>query len=387
MFSQRSGFDRGPNRVAIALQEVRRSGRALIDLTLSNPTLAQLPYDAEALSAALHHRESVTYRPESLGLLSAREAIARYHSDQGLSIRPDRICLTASTSEAYAYLLKLLCDPEDHVLVPQPSYPLFEHLVTLESVRLKPYRLRYEGQWRIDLDEIKRSINERTRAIVVVSPNNPTGSFIKRDELEALSELSIPLISDEVFAGYPLVDDPTRVQSALLTDQTLVFSLFGLSKLAALPQLKLSWLCINGPEPQVIEARERLELIADTFLSVNTTVQLAMSRILKSYHRVSDAIRARTKRNLDKLRRLECAASLLDLEGGWYATLQLPNIKSDEKWAIELVQEEGVSVYPGYFFDFEQPSVVVISLIVPDALFDQGVQRLAARVDAAVKIG
>jgi len=387
VFSQRSGFDRGPNRVAIALQEARQSDRALIDLTLSNPTLAHLPYDAEALSRALHHRESLAYRPEPLGLLSAREAIASHHKDRGVSIRPDRICLTASTSEAYAYLLKLLCDPEDDVLVPQPSYPLFEHLATLESVRLKPYRLRYEEQWRIDIDEIKRSTTERTRAIVVVSPNNPTGSYVKRDELEALGELAVPIISDEVFAGYPLVDDPTRVESALQTDQTLVFSLFGLSKLAALPQLKLSWLCINGPEPQVLEARERLELIADTFLSVNTAVQLAVPRILKSYHRLSDAIRARTQRNLDKLRRLQCAASLLDLEGGWYATLQLPNIKSDEKWAVELVQKAGVSVYPGYFFDFEQPSVVVISLIVPEALFDQGVQRLAARVDVATKIG
>jgi alanine-synthesizing transaminase len=377
VFSQRSGVDRGRNRVAIALEKARRSGRVLIDLTLSNPTTAQLPYEVKALLGALHDGGVLAYRPDPLGALSAREAIAGHHSNRGISIHPDRIFLTASTSDAYAYLLKLLCDPEDDVLVPQPSYPLFEHLAKLESVQLKPYRLHYDGQWRIDIDEIK---------IVVVSPNNPTGSFVKRNELGELSALGLTLISDEVFSSYPLVDDPTRVQSALETDQALVFSLFGLSKLAALPQLKLSWLCINGPEPLVAEARERLELIADTFLSVNTAVQLALPRILKIYQPVSDAIRARMKRNLDKLRRLECAASLLDVEGGWYATLQLPNIKSDEQWAVELVQEDGVSVYPGYFFDYEQPSVTVVSLIVPEALFDEGIQRLAARVDAAVKI-
>ncbi len=370
----------------MAWEEARQSGRALIDLTLSNPTSAQLPYEAKTLLGALHDRDMLAYRPDPLGLRSAREAIASHHFDQGISINPERILLTASTSDAYAYLLKLLCDPEDHVLVPQPSYPLFEHLARLESIQLKPYRLRYHGHWRIDLDEIKRSVAERTRAIVLVSPNNPTGSFVKRSELDAISALGLPLISDEVFSSYPLVDDPTRVLSALQTDQTLVFSLFGLSKLAALPQLKLSWLCINGPEPLVAEARERLELIADTYLSVNTAVQLALPRILETHQPVSDAIRARLKRNLEKLRCLECAASLLDVEGGWYATLQLPNIKSDEQWAVELLREDGVSVYPGYFFDYEQPSAVVISLIVPEALFDEGVQRLITRVDAAVKI-
>lgn len=386
MFSQRSGVDRGRNRVAIALEEVRQSGRALIDLTLSNPTLARLPYDADALLEALHSRESIVYRPDPLGLLSAREAIANHHSDQGISIHPDRIFLTASTSEAYAYLLKLLCDPGDEVLIPQPSYPLFEHLANLESVQLKPYRLRYNDQWRIDIDEIKSSTTERTRAIILVSPNNPTGSFVKRDELDAISELGLPLISDEVFSNYPLENDSTRIQSALQTEKNLVFSLFGLSKLAALPQLKLSWLCMSGPAQLVEETRERLELIADTFLSVNTAVQLALPRVLEISRPVSDAIRVRTKRNLEKLRRLDWAASLLHVEGGWYATLRLPNIKSDERWAVELIREDGVSVYPGYFFDYEQPSLVVVSLLVPEALFDEGVQRFVARVDAATKI-
>jgi alanine-synthesizing transaminase len=379
VFSRRTGIDRGRNRLAVALEEARRASSPIIDLTLSNPTQAQLPYNAEELLQALRDPEVIFYRPDPFGLLSAREAIASDMAKQGLSIHPERILLTASTSDAYAYLLKLLCDPDDEVLVPQPSYPLFEHLANLESVRLRPYRIQYDGQWHVDIDEIKRSLTQNTRAILLVSPNNPTGSFLKRDELHQLSRLGLPLICDEVFSSYPLIDDTQRITSAIESDETLVFSLFGLSKLVGLPQLKLSWTCINGPRALVEEARERIELIADTYLSVGTQVQLAVPRLLNMAQPVSDAIRDRTKRNLAQLRQMNSASSLLHVEGGWYATLRLPNIKTDEQWALDLLEKDGVSVYPGYFFDYEEPSVIVVSLIVPETLFTEGARRLAQR--------
>ncbi|MBN1652546.1 MAG: pyridoxal phosphate-dependent aminotransferase [Deltaproteobacteria bacterium] len=387
LFSHRSGVNRGPNRLTVALEQERQKKRDIIDLTLSNPTLARLPFDAQALLDALSNRDLLVYRPDPLGLRSAREAVASHISESGLSTSADRIVLTASTSDAYAYLIKLFCDPGDELLVPKPSYPLFEHLARLEAVRLKPYPLRYDGLWHIAIDEVEAALTRRTKAIVVVSPNNPTGSFLKRDELDALSKLGLPLISDEVFSSYPLINDRTRVRSALESDQTLVFALFGLSKLAALPQLKLAWICIGGPETLAEEARERLELIADTFLSVGTAIQLAVPQILKIYQPVSDAIRRRTKRNLDALSDLDWPVSLFHLEGGWYASLKLPNIESDEQWALDFLNKDQVCVYPGYFFDYERSSVIVISLLVAEPIFDEGLRRLAARVGATVKKG
>lgn len=384
MFAQRTGICRERNDIAVALENAGRQKRPIIDLTLSNPTLAELAYDVERLTAALCDREVVFYRPEPFGIRSAREEIARRLASQGIAAHPDRTVLTASTSEAYGYLFKLLCEPGDALLAPQPSYPLFEHLANLESVELQPYRLRYDGKWRLDIEEIKKACTERTRAILVVSPNNPTGSFLKRGELEALSRLGLPIISDEVFSSYPFSDDCSRAQSALECDAVLVFSLFGLSKLAALPQLKLSWTCINGPRLLVEEACERLELIADTYLSVGTQVQLALPRLFEIGRPVSDAIRTRTLRNLCELRAAVSArtdVNLLDVEGGWYATLRLPYGRTDEQWALEFLEKQAVSVYPGYFFDFDEPSLVVVSLLVPEQSFDEGIERILKSID------
>lgn len=383
MFSNRSGFDRQRNLLAAAQEEAARAGRSIIDLTISNPTLAELPYEKQQVLKAFRDPQALSYRPDPLGMLSAREVIARYMAERGIAIDARHILLTAGTSDAYAYLFKLLCDPGDQVFVPQPSYPLFEHLACLESVTPVPYRLHYNGRWLVSIDEIKKSLSPRVKALLIVSPNNPTGSFLKRDELRAIGELGLPIISDEVFSSYPLIEDATRVTSALECEQTLVFSLFGLSKLAALPQVKLSWMCCNGPRRLVDEALARLEIIADTFLAVGAPVQLALPRLLAAGEKTAEAIRVRTRRNLERLRSLEPAIELLNVEGGWYATLRLPEVKSDEEWALDLLNKDQVNVYPGYFFDFEEPSLIVTSLLTSEPLFDEGIRRLQARVAAS----
>jgi aspartate/methionine/tyrosine aminotransferase len=273
--------------------------------------------------------------------------------------------------------------------VPAPSYPLFEHLATFESVRLVPYALAYDGGWHVDLPSVRSAIEPRTRAILVVSPNNPTGSYLKKDELAALAATGLPIVSDEVFARYPLRDDPTRATTALEAADTasLVFSMGGLSKLAALPQMKLAWTVIGGRDPGVVrDALARLELIADSFLSVSAPVQHALPTLLATCPTAESAIRARTRANLARLRARHAtagrAATLLDCEGGWYATVRLPRTKSEEAWALELLERDGVYVHPGHFFDFASEAYVVVSLLTPEARFDDGVARLLARVDA-----
>jgi aspartate/methionine/tyrosine aminotransferase len=383
MFSSRSSFDLTPNRVSVALARARASGRTILDLTESNPTLAGIPYDVESVRAALAMPGSLRYEPAPFGIPGAREAVARELSARGLEVPPSRVVLTASTSEAYAFLFKLLADPEDEVLVPVPSYPLFEHLARLESVRAVPYRLAYDGVWHVDLASVRRAVSERTRAIVVVSPNNPTGSYLKRDELRALASLHLPIVSDEVFAGFPLRDDDRRARSSLHEGASaLVFSLGGLSKLAALPQLKLAWIAVGGPSEQVEAALARLEVIADAFLSVGAPVQHALSALLASRATAEEAIRRRTRDNLAQLRAsvVGSAASLLDVEGGWAATLHLPHTQSEESWVLALLEKEAVYVHPGHFFDYEEEAYIVVSLLTPEQALREGVQRIVGRV-------
>jgi alanine-synthesizing transaminase len=295
------------------------------------------------------------------------------------------VVLTASTSEAYAFLFKLLCDPGDEVLVPVPSYPLFEHLARLETVRAVPYRIAYDGAWHLDVSSVRSAVGPRTRAISVVTPNNPTGSYVKRDELAALAALGLPIVSDEVFAGYSLDPrpDPTRAASALEAEGALVFALGGLSKLAALPQMKLAWIALGGDAGLVDPALARLEVIADAFLSVGAPVQHALPSLLASRGGVTSAIVARTRENLAFLRgALEGkAVSVLEVEGGWYATLRLPRTQAEEQWALSLLEQDGVYVHPGHFFDFESEAYLVASLLTPGPVFRDGIQRLVARVE------
>ena len=387
-FSTRSAHEGAKNALAVAKDALVATGRPWIDLTVSNPTRAGIAYDTGAVLAALADRRSVIYEPEPFGLPAAREAVSR---ELGGRVPPERIALTASTSEAYAFLFKLLCDPGDDVLVPQPSYPLFEHLARFESVQLVPYRLAYDGRWHVDLDSLRRARGPRTRAILAVSPNNPTGSYTKRDELAAMAELGLPLVSDEVFATYSLVDDPRRASTVLevagLASGPLVFALGGLSKLAALPQMKLAWIAAGGPKGEVDAALERLELIADSFLSVGTPVQHALPALLASRGPAERAIQARTRANLATLRGLVgegSAATVLDVEGGWYATVRLPRVQSEERWAVDLLEQDGVYVHPGHFFDFEEEAHVVLSLLTPGEAFAEGARRIVARVGESV---
>jgi alanine-synthesizing transaminase len=369
------------------LDERRAAGLSILDLTESNPTSAGFAYPSDAILSALADPRSLRYEPDAAGLPAARAAVSRYYSSAlGGNVSPDRILLTASTSEAYAFVFKLLADPGDEVLVPSPSYPLFDYLAALDSVRVVQYPLVYQGGWAIDFDALGSSITSRSRAIVLVNPNNPTGSFLKQFELNSLLALclehNLPLISDEVFADYAFQDQSPLVRSLTGIDEILTFCLSGLSKVAALPQLKLGWIVAGGPPPHREKAFERLELIADTYLSVSAPVQWAAPVLLGLRVEMQRQILARVLANRTFLASQIGPASpwkLLSTEGGWYAVLEAPRIQSEEDWVLNLLNEDGVLVQPGFFFDFVREAFLVISLLTPEDVFREGVRRILAR--------
>jgi hypothetical protein len=391
MFSSRIPARLEPNRHHHAVERLRAAGRPLIDLTESNPTRVGIDYPPDLLSV-LSAPEALIYEPRPFGLPSAREAVARAFAAERRDVPPDRIVLAASTSEAYSLLFKLLCDPGDEVLVPRPSYPLFEYLTALDGVRATPYALEYHGSWSIDMDSVAAALTPATRAILVVNPNNPTGSYLERDELDALADVcrerEMALIGDEVFFDYAIRTPPDAVR---VLDQrgALAFSLGGLSKSAGLPQLKLGWIGVSGPPDTVSAAMARLEIICDTYLSVSTPVQVAARALL-------DAGAARRAAILDRVVRNHAAlvaaagrhpsTDALIVEGGWYAVLQVPAVRPEEELALALLERDGVIVHPGYFFDFPREAFLVVSLLPPPASFEEGVRRLLARAsaDAAV---
>lgn len=388
MFSTRVPDDRAPTRYARALAAARARG-ALLDLTLSNPTRADLPYPADLLQP-LADPDGMIYRPEPFGLADARAAVAETYVARGLDLERERIVLTASTSEAYSLLFKLLCDPgRSDVLTPVPSYPLFDHLARLDGVGQRPYTLDYHGAWRIDSGSLAQAWTPETRAVLAVSPNNPTGSILDdrdADELTAgCAARGAALILDEVFHDYPLagrIDEP----GVLKDPPCLVARLGGLSKTVGLPQVKLAWIALDGPEPLVAEARERLELIADTYLSVSTPVQVAARRLLRDAAPVRAAILDRIRANYDSLRRAAGASSsvtVLAAEGGWSAVLRVPATRTEEDLVLELLERDQVAVFPGYFFDFAREAFVVVSLLPPPDVFARGTERLLERIDAA----
>jgi len=385
-FSRRTAHDSQLNSLTRALHERRARGLPVCDLTESNPTRTGLPYESARLLRALSDPRALRYEPQAFGLESARSAVRELQLAQGFDVALDRLLLTSSTSEAYGFLFKLLCDADDEIAIPRPSYPLFEYLATLEQVKTASYALAYDGAWHIDFDSLRKCLGSRTRAIVVVSPNNPTGSFLKQDELERLVSFGLPIISDEVFASFALGDDARRARSVLETDEVLVFALGGLSKLAALPQMKLAWICARGPKKELSEAFERLELVADTFLSPNTPVQLALPEMLAARTPVERALNARIARNFALLTAsfVGSAATPLYLEGGWYATLRLPSVWDEATWLLTLLNEDGVLTQPGWFYDFSTGPVLVLSLITVEPEFALGVARIAERVKVVV---
>jgi aspartate/methionine/tyrosine aminotransferase len=372
VFSHRLHWSAPYNRIAELTRQLRAAGHTLLDLTESNPTRAGLAYPTGLLDPLADPR-ALLYEPTARGLLPAREAVARYYHG---AVSPARIVLTASTSEAYAFLFQLLCDPGDEILSPRPSYPLFEFLAGLSHVAIRQYPLRYDGTWHIDFPVLEAAITSRTRAIVIVNPNNPTGSFLKRDELARLEEYGLPLISDEVFADYGFA--PGHLTSLIGDRRVLTFSLSGLSKVAGLPQLKLGWIVASGPAKE--EALEALELIADTYLSVATPVQLALPSLLEASSSIRAVIAERTAANLAHLREVLAgsAGSVLNVEGGWYAVVRVPNTRTEEEWVLTLLREQDVVVQPGFFFDFESEAFLVVSLLTPTVTFREGLQRLRA---------
>ncbi|HEX6162928.1 MAG TPA: pyridoxal phosphate-dependent aminotransferase [Vicinamibacterales bacterium] len=388
MISSRLPRSLETNPLARALYAKRRADAAILDLTETNPTRVGLTYPKELL-VPLSDGRALEYDPQPLGLWSARAAVAADFRRRGIVISADRVALTSSTSEAYALLFKLLCDAGDAVLVPQPSYPLFEHLTRLESITPIPYALEFHGGWRIDLESLANAASDRVRAVLIVSPNNPTGSFLHRDDLEAISHLAVArgwaIIGDEVFADYPL-DPAPHAANVLAGADALTFSLGGLSKSAGLPQLKLGWIGFGGPAATVDRAMAAYELIADTYLSVSTPVQAAASELIEHGTAIRAQILVRLRRNLESLRKLAAAhpsIGVLPVEGGWSAVIQAPRIRSEEALVLELLEKDDVLVHPGYFFDFDREAFVIVSLIVDPARFDAGIARVLSRASGA----
>jgi len=385
--SSRLPRESAPNALSQTLDALRRAGTPYVDLTESNPTRAGIPYPDDLL-LPLSSPASLRYEPHPLGLPAAREAIAGDCARRGVRIKPEQIVLSASTSETYAWLFKLLCDAGESVLVPRPSYPLFEHLTRLEGVRAASYRLEYHGRWDIDLDSVAAAPAD-TRALLLVSPNNPTGSYASAREIEALVRVcrdrGWALIVDEVFADYPLESSAPLTDVAARAD-VLTFSMGGASKSLGLPQVKLGWTVVGGPAGDRASALEGLELIADTFLSVGAPVQVEEAALLERGAAVRAAIHARLRANLATARRVAAAhpsCNLLPVEGGWSAVVRVPATRGEDTLVLELLARERVLAHPGYFFDFEHEAFLVVSLLVPEPEFADAFARTLRFAEAA----
>ncbi len=377
-FAKRTAWDLAENQLTALVSETRRAGRALIDLTESNPTRVGL-VDAAPIVALLGHPRGARYAPEAFGMREARAAVARYYEERGLAVDAQNVVLSASTSEAYGWLFKLLAERGERVLVPAPSYPLLGYVAGLEDVELGTYRLvRDDEGFRIDMDSLVNALDRETRAIVVVSPNNPTGSLLRRDEADDLDALAarhgIALIVDEVFGDYvsPTVS-AARLRSNVRPSQALTFVLSGLSKVALLPQLKLGWTVVQGEAKLVREALRRLEIIADTYLSVATPVQAALSEILAHRAAIQEPLQRRLAHNLGAMDRLvehegRGRVRRVPMDGGWYATLLVDRAPDADATVATLIREDHVLVHPGYFFDMAEEGAYVVSLLpAPDA--------------------
>jgi alanine-synthesizing transaminase len=390
-FARRTSWNLTTNRYTEALVAHRRAGREVLDLTASNPTTIGLCYREDKLLKALVHGEVLTYNPEPKGLRAAREAVSTYYAAHGSQVSPDNLILTTSTSEAYSFLFRLLCDPGDTVLVPTPSYPLFDFLADLHDVKLEPYELVYDHGWQIDFHSAQAAIERasstasRCRAVLAVHPNNPTGSFVTALEAGELNRIcaanDMAIVADEVFLDYSLAKDPPLTLSSNST--VLTFTLSGLSKISGLPQMKIAWIAANGPRPLLSDAMSRLEVIADTYLSMNAPVQWAVPVMLEERHDLQRQLQHRIIANLALLDSELASQELcrrLEVEGGWYAVLRVPVVGSDEDLAIALLREDGVLVQPGHFYDFASDGYLVISLITPGDEFAEGIRRLVAFV-------
>ncbi len=390
MFSDRTLWNLTPNALSAHLAARRASRRPFDDLTESNPTRVGLGLAHGPAWSALAAPAVARYEPDPRGLPVAREAVCAYYAARGHALTPDDLVLTASTSEAYAWLFKLLCDAGDEVLVAHPSYPLFDDLAKLEGVTLRAVPLADEGRWELDVDALASAVTPRTRAVLIVHPNNPTGSLVSREAREALVAMcarrGLALVVDEVFGDYAWRDDRTRAGSFCDEDRALTFTLSGLSKVLAMPQLKLGWMVVRGPRALRDEAIARLDMIADSYLSVGAPVQHAAASLLAHRESVQGAIRARVAANLGALRaglHGGSCATLLAADAGWYAMLRVPRTRSDDAWVRALLDDDDVLVQPGWFFDVPREGVLVVSLLPEEPVFARAIARVLARIDAA----
>jgi alanine-synthesizing transaminase len=386
MFSERTNWKLTRNEYTRALEEMRSSGESLIDLTVSNPTECGLHYDSSVILQAFQIEKAMAYQPEAKGLLVARQEVARYYrEDHGVTVDPQSVLLTTSTSEAYSFVFRLLCNPQDEILVPKPSYPLFDFLADLEDVKLRPYSLQYANGWFIDFGSVERALTPRTRALLLVHPNNPTGSYVKDEEVARLNELclgrNLALIVDEVFLDYAFVGQGRK--SFVGNGDVLTFTLSGLSKTAALPQMKVAWMVATGREALVRPALERLEVIADTYLSLSSPTQWAIPRLLEQRRSLRAQLLERIRQNwaaLDSMLAGEQSLELLEPEGGWYAVFRVAGGRSDEDLAIEIMRKARVLVHPGHFYDFPGEGYLIVSLIVAQENFRTGMARVVDNV-------
>ncbi len=381
MFAQRTNWNLAQNRLSSALAGLQTVGAAVIDLTASNPTTVDIQYPTEEILKALSQPHSLTYEPVALGLPSAREAVALYYAELGVLIDKQDVVLTVSTSEAYSYVFRLMCDPGDEVLVPAPSYPLFDFLAEIQDVRLVPYELVYDHGWQIEFESLRKGISKRTKAVMVVHPNNPTGHYCKQWEMDVLNAIcshhELAIVADEVFLDYSL-DGGVRPSFAS-NRGALTFTLSGLSKISGLPQMKSAWIVVSGPEKLAREADARLEVIADTYLSPNAPIQWAMPSLLEMRMGVQKQLSARVIENLralDQLLESQTSVKRLAFEGGWYAVLRVPVTRTDEELTIELLMKKHVMVHPGHFYNFAGEGYLVLSLITKSEEFGEGVRRL-----------
>jgi alanine-synthesizing transaminase len=388
MFSTRTNWRIEPNLLAQAIERQRQSGRAFLDLTVSNPTTCGFHYPQREILAALADPRALIYSPESKGLPEARAAVAEYYagragfSGAGAGPHPGRIVLLAGTSEGYSHIFRLLCEPGDEILVPGPSYPLFEFLADLNDVRLVTYPLIYDHGWQIDFRALREAFTARSRAVMVVHPNNPTGSFVKPGEAAELAELCAAnraaIVADEVFLDFP-ANGAAAPQTFAFGGAALTFTLSGLSKICALPQMKLAWIVVSGPENPAGAAAERLDVIADTYLSPGTPVQLAAAKLLSLRGEMHTQVRQRVAANLaflDGALGAGSSVTRLAREGGWYAVLRVPSSGPDEALAVDLLERSSVLLHPGNFFNFAQDGFLIASLITPERDFQEGVRRL-----------
>ena len=384
MFADRTSWNLKPNRLAEALERHKSSGRKLLDLSASNPTECGFKYDAPAIMRSLCAPASLQYHPDPRGLKSARQAVSDYYAARGESVSIDDLLLTASTSEAYSFVFRLLCNAGDELLIPTPSYPLFDFLADINDIKLTRYALFYDHGWHIDLHALKQSITPRTRGIILVHPNNPTGHFTKPEETAQLNELCaanrMAIIADEVFLDFSL---GTRQKSFVANSAALTFIMSGISKVSGLPQMKFAWLAVNGPGEMKREALTRLEMIADTYLSLNAPIQLASPVLLQQRGPFQQQLMDRVRKNLAHLDIQlveEKKVSRLEVEGGWYAVLRIPATRSDEEFAIDLLEKYDVYLHPGHFYDFPGDGYLVVSLITPEQDFSEGLHRLLSAV-------